>query len=141
MSDVLAEVRTEIEALHDFFTGWFSGALTEDDETFARGLAYRMHPAYEMVLPSGAAHDLDGIVGAIRRAWGSAPDFRIEIHDVRVLGEWPNAGLVLARYIEAQTGARNTTPAENRRLSTALFERRGERLLWRYVHETALDGS
>jgi hypothetical protein len=62
--------------------------------------------------------------------------------NVRVLGEWPQgeleAGLVLATYVEAQTGARNTTPADNLRHSTVLFERTGERLVWRHLHETAV---
>jgi len=134
---MLAEVHAEVEALHDFFTGWVSGALPEDDEAFAHGVAERLHPAFEMVMPSGTAHDRDAIVGAIRRSWGNAPDFRIGIRDVAVLGEWPE--LVLATYIEAQTGARNSIPPDNLRRSTVLFERRGGRLLWRHVHETALD--
>ena len=137
MSGLADEVRAEIEALHDFFTGWFTGALPESDEVFARGLADHFHPAFEIVLPSGTVHDRDGILTAIRRGWGANPDFSAVVRDVRVLGEWP--GLVLAAYVEAQTGARNTTPADNLRHATALFECRAERLLWRHVHETAFD--
>jgi hypothetical protein len=48
------------------------------------------------------------------------------------------AGLVLATYVEAQSGARNTTPADNLRHSTVLFERTGDRLVWRHLHETAV---
>jgi hypothetical protein len=59
------------------------------------------------------------------------------VRDVRVLGEWPGARLVLAAYVEAQTGARNTTPADNLRHSTVLFERIAGRLVWRHLHETA----
>ncbi len=46
---------------------------------------------------------------------------------------------MLAAYVEAQTGARNTTPADNLRHSTVLFERLAGRLAWRHVHETALN--
>jgi hypothetical protein len=140
MSDLLAEVRAEVEALHDFFTGWFSGALPESDAVFARGLADHFHPDFEIVLPSGTVHDRDGILTPLRQAWGTNPGFRTVVRDVRVLGEWPGAGLVLAAYVEAQTGARNTTPADNLRHSTVLFERIAGRLVWRHLHETAFDG-
>jgi hypothetical protein len=139
LSDLGAQVRAEIEALHDFLTGWFSGALPEGDEAFARGLADHLQPDFEIVLPSGTVHDRDGLLTPIRQAWGTNPGFSTTVRDVRVLGEWPAAGLVLAAYVEVQTGARNTTPADNLRRSTVLFERRAGRLLWRHLHETALD--
>ncbi len=139
MSDLPGEVRAEIETLHDFFTGWFSGALPESDEAFARGLADHLQPDFEIVLPSGTVHDRDAILTPIRQAWGTNPGFRAVVRDVRVLGEWPGAGLVLAAYVEVQTGARNTTPADNLRHSTVLFERMTGRLVWRHLHETAFD--
>ncbi len=137
MSDVLAEVRAEIEALHDFFTGWFNGTLPATGDAFARGLADHFHPAFEIVLPSGTVCDRDGILTPVREAWGTNPGFSAVVRDVRVLGEW--AGLVLAAYVEVQTGARNTTPADNLRHSTVLFERSGGHLLWRHLHETTFD--
>ncbi len=140
MNGILGEVRTEIEVLHDFFTGWFNGALPETSEDFARGLADHLHADFEIVLPSGTVLDRDGILTPVRQAWGTNPGFRATTRDVRILGEWPAAGLVLAAYVEAQTGARNTTPADNLRHSTVLFERTAERLLWRHLHETAFTG-
>jgi hypothetical protein len=41
-------------------------------------------------------------------------------------------------YVEDQSGARNTTPADNLRRSTVLFERMAVRLVWRHLHETAI---
>jgi hypothetical protein len=140
MSGLLDEIRTEVEGLHEFFTGWFSGALSESDAAFASGLADHFHPDFEIVLPSGSVHDRDGILTPIRHAWGTNPGFSAVVRDVRVLGEWPGARLVLAAYVEAQTGARNTTPADNLRHSTVLFERIAGRLVWRHLHETAFDG-
>ena len=139
MSETLAQVRAEVETLHDFFTGWFSGALPESGEVFARGLADHLHPEFEIVLPSGTVHDRDGILTPVRRDWGANPGFNATVRDVRVLGEWPAAGLVLATYVEVQTGARNTTPADNLRHATVLFERAAGRLVWRHLHETALN--
>ncbi len=141
MSDLLGEVRAEIERLHDFFTGWFNGTLPESGEVFAHGLADHFHPDFEIVLPSGTVHDRDGILTPVRQAWGTNPEFRAVVRNVRILGEWPQAGagLVLAASVEDQSGARNTTPADNLRHSTVLFERRSERLVWRHLHETAFD--
>ena len=138
VSAILGEVRTEVEALHDFFTAWFNGALPRTDEVFAQGLGDHLHQSFEMMQPSGAVFDHDGTLSGLRQAWGANPDFRIEIRDLRILGEWP--GLVLAEYVEAQFGARNTIPSDNLRRSTVLFERREGRLLWRHLQETALTG-
>ena len=143
MSDLGAPVRAEIEALHDFFTGWFSGALSGSDAAFAHGLADRLHPDFEIVLPSGAVHDRDGLLTPVRRGWGTNPGFSATVRDVRILGEWlpgeSGAGLVLAAYVEVQTGARNTKPADNLRHATVLFEHIAGRLVWRHLHETALN--
>ena len=143
MSDLGAPVRAEIETLHDFFTGWFSGALSGSDAAFAHGLADRLHPDFEIVLPSGAVHDRDGLLTPVRRGWGTNPGFSATVRDVRILGEWlpgeSGAGLVLAAYAEVQTGARNTKPADNLRHATVLFEHIAGRLVWRHLHETALN--
>ncbi len=146
VSVVLDEVRAEVVALHDFFTGWFNGTLPESGEVFAHGLADHFHPDFEIVLPSGTVHDREGILTPIRQAWGTNPGFSAVVRDVRVLGEWPQGdsgpgdsgrGLVLAAYVEDQSGARNTIPPDNLRHSTVLFERIGEHLVWRHLHETA----
>ena len=141
MSQTLNDVRAEIEARHDFFTAWFNGTLPATAEVFAHGLADHFHPDFEIVLPSGTVHDRDGILTPVRKAWGTNPGFRAAVRDVRVLGEWSTAGLVLAAYVEDQSGARNTIPPDNLRHSTVLFERKGKRLLWRHLHETAFEAA
>ncbi|MEE8454021.1 MAG: hypothetical protein V3R90_04565 [Limibaculum sp.] len=145
MADLLGEVRAEIEVLHAFFTGWFNGTLPESGEAFAQGLADHFHPDFEIVLPSGTVCDRDGLLTPVRQAWGTNPEFRTVVRDVRVLGEWrpgeSGAGLVLATYVEAQSGARNTTPADNLRHATVLFERLAGRLVWRHLHETAFEAT
>jgi hypothetical protein len=135
-ASLLDEVQAEIVRLHDFFTGWFSGALPED--AFEEGVAARLHPEFENVQPAGKALARDVLLNGLRAAHGSNPDFRIEIRETRLLGNWPDCGLVLASYVEAQFGARNTTPPDNLRRATVLFERRPKGLIWRHVHETAM---
>ena len=141
MSETLAEVRAEIETLHDFFTGWFNGTRPASGEVFAHGLGDHLHEEFEIVLPSGTVCDCDGLLTPVREAWGTNPEFRAVVRDVRVLGEWPRAGLVLAAYVEDQTAARNTIPPDNLRHSTVLFERKAGRLVWRHLHETAFEAS
>jgi hypothetical protein len=141
---LLGEVQTEIVRLHDFFTGWFSGTLPLDafgdafGDAFEDGFAARLHPGFENVQPAGKAMTREDLLNGLRAAYGSSPDFRIEIRDTRLLGDWPECGLVLASYIEAQFGARNTTPSDNLRRATVLFERGSNGLIWRHVHETAM---
>jgi len=143
LSQTLRDVCAEIEALHILFTTWFNGTVSETVDEFTGNLTSHFHPDFEIILPSGTAMQLDTLLATIVRARGSNPDFPIEIHDVRVLGEWPQdesgSGLIMAGYVEAQFGARNSIPPENLRISTVLFERTAGRLLWRHVHETALD--
>lgn len=55
-----------------------------------------------------------------------------------MLGAWPAAHLALATYVEAQTGARNTTPPDNLRRSTVLFDTSATQLIWRHLQETGL---
>ena len=139
MSPVLNDIRDEIETLHRFLVGWFTGALEQSDAVFDAGLADRLHRDFEMVQPAGGVHDRAATLAMVRGGWGTNPDFRIAIREVRLLGDWPGAGLVLAGYVEVQAGARNS-PADNARRSTVLFARGSGGLLWRHLHETALPG-
>ena len=134
----LREVTDELVAVHRFIADWITGAVPATAAAFAEGLADRLHPRFEIVHVSGRIQHRDDLLGELHAAWGANPAFTIAVRDVRVLDEWPASGLVLARYVEHQAGARRTTPPENERLSTVLFERGPERLLWRYLHETPL---
>ena len=64
------------------------------------------------------------------------PDFQITIHDVALREIFDEGTAILATYLERQTGARATTPADNDRLSTAIMRRDGDHLIWLHLHET-----
>ncbi len=134
MADLLAAATAEIVRLHDVIEGWFTGRLAVD--RFEPDFADALHPPFENIQPSGLVSSRADLLDALRAAHGANPDFRITIEEPRLLAVYPR--LILAGYIEAQTGARNSAP-ENRRRSTVLFET-GDRLLWRYLQETALPG-
>ncbi|MEM8793026.1 MAG: DUF4440 domain-containing protein [Pseudomonadota bacterium] len=127
----LERARAEIIRLHDFFTGWYKGAIPrtalETDFTAV------MHPEFQLIMPAGKVYTKDDIVEVIDGGHGQNPDFRITIETVELAGTWP--GLILASYIERQEGAKNSA-AVNRRRSTVLFEAGDDWLLWRHLQET-----
>ena len=124
----------EIIRLHDVIAGWFRGEIKRD--RFDPDFADALHPEFENIQPSGKVLAKGDLLGPIHAAHGVNPDFRIEIEAPRLIAAWP--GLILATYVEFQSGARNSVP-ENRRRSTVLFET-GPRLLWRHLQETGLPG-
>jgi len=128
-----AQVRTEIEALHEFFVGWFTGALPES--AFQEGFLDRFDADFILVPPAGVTLGIDELASGVHGAHATNPEFRIAIRNVRVRrvhGDW-----VLASYEEWQRNALASTPPDNGRAATVLFEI-GEPMRWLHVHETWL---
>ena len=141
--DALAhEVSAEVEAFHDYLSAWFRGDVPRDDAVFDRRLSARWPAEMINIQPSGIAHPGQQILEKIRAEYGSNPDFRIAIEDVRVVGvdRSDDGEHVVATYVERQRGARQSTPPENARRSSVWLERdvRGSGWRWRHLHETAL---
>lgn len=132
--DDFALAHTEVVRLHDFLGAWFRGELPPEalEQDFARVL----DPAFENVQPAGVILSRADIVSGIKSGRGTNPEFQITIEEPRLLGSWP--GFVLFKYVEHQTGARASVP-ENKRLSTVLFERKANNLMWRYLTEVGLE--
>lgn len=126
------DVRAEIVALHDFFTGWFQGTLPQEAITQMESC---LAPGFINIQPAGRVLTLAELRDSIAQGHGASSEFRIEIEDVVI--RWSDGDLVLATYVEVQHGARNSTPPTNRRISTVLLER-SERWIWHHVHETKL---
>ncbi|MBM7067012.1 hypothetical protein [Actibacterium sp. 188UL27-1] len=120
----------EVVRLHVFLGAWFRGELAQ--EALDRDFADVLHTEFENVQPAGVVLTRADIVTGITAGRGTNPGFQITIEAPRLLGSWP--GFILFQYIEHQTGALASAP-ENRRLSTVLFERDGEQLIWRYLTE------
>jgi len=136
MSELIDEVRDEIEALHAFFVDWFRGTA-EESELESR-LGAKLHPDFESVQPMGHNLTRAMLLELFAGVRGTNPNFRIEIREPRILGVWPDSGLILAGYVEAQFGARFSIPAENSRRCTALLVKGEKGLRWRHIHETGL---
>ena len=133
MSTQLEQVQQEIESLHAFFCEWFGGRMPQAQ--FHAQFMQRFDPGLVFIPPAGHYFGLNDLGEAVRKGYGSNPDFRVQIRNVRVLREMD--GFVLATYEEWQRNALASTPPDNGRLATVLFEM-GEPLRWHHIHETWL---
>lgn len=128
---VEAAARAEIESLHEFFVGWFSGTLP--DEAFESNFLPRFSEDVVFIPPAGFQFGFDELATAVRERYASNPEFRIAIRNVRVHQETPE--LVIATYEEWQRNALASSPPDNGRVATVVFKK-GERLRWLHIHET-----
>ena len=126
-------VREEIEALHRFFVGWFSGEIPESDAAFQKGFRSRFDDKFLLIPPAGLVLDLSQLESSIRAGHANNPEFRIAIRNVtvrQVFGDF-----LLATYEEWQRNALASTPPDNGRIASVVFQT-GHRLRWIHVHET-----
>jgi len=131
----LSRVRAEIEELHIWLERWLSGECPNDDASY-RALSSRFASDLVLIQPGGESMSVDELNRGLRAGHGASPEFRITIRNV-TLRRRLGANL-LVTYQEWQKGARNSKPANNGRVSTAILRDEGERLVWLHVHETWL---
>ena len=134
--DIESAVRREVEALHEFFVGWFSGALSED--AFDSGFLDRFDSEFLLIPPAGLLLGLDDLAANVRKNHATNSDFRVAIRNVVVRRTFE--GKILATYEEWQRNAAASTPPDNGRVATVLFADHGEAapLRWLHIHETWL---
>lgn len=132
MTDSLENnVRTEVEALHEFFVGWFTGTL--DVSSFETGFLARFDPGFLLIPPAGIILSLDELSTRIKNAHDTNPGFRIAIRNVKVQRVLKNE--IVATYEEWQRNALASTPPDNGRIATVILKKT-EPLQWLHVHET-----
>lgn len=130
--------RQEIEALHEFFVDWFGGLIAEDDGVFEQRFSARFSADCELIQPSGDTLTRDTFFRAVKNSYGTSPDFRIEIRNVRVRAELPGDHWLVS-YEEWQRNAINSKPADNARAASVLFSRDANGIFqWLHIHETWL---
>lgn len=130
-SQIAAVVRQEVESLHKFLQGWYMGILAKD--SFETDFLAQISPGFVNIMPGGSVLGLEDLADAVKKGYGSNPDFRIAVRNVVVRHELP--GHALATYEEYQKGAKNSAASNNGRVSTALFAT-GDKLKWLHIHET-----
>lgn len=131
--NIQEKVRLEIEALHEFFFGWFTGALPKSD--FDAGFLNRFSDDLVFIPPAGQMLGLDDLASAVQNRYSSNPNFRVTIRHVQVQRQFEN--FVVATYEEWQRNALASTPPNNGRVATVLFKCT-EPLQWLHIHETWL---
>ncbi len=136
--DYRVAIEREIEEIHTFFESWFNGARPQTDRVFDE-LESRLHADFHIVMPSGDLLTRSQLLAALRRGWGTNPKFRIR---TRLLYWKPSGvGTWLAVYEEWQKAARNSAPANNGRVTSAVFipaDSAPNRVAWLHAHETWL---
>lgn len=138
-----ARLRADVEAVHAFIAGWFRGNLPDSPRSFEDQLASRFAPGFVNIQPAGRRLSRSELVDSIRSGYGTNTRFEISISEFRVVAEMQGATRVLATYTETQFGARASTPPENVRVSTVLFDCEAMlpeapgRPIWLHLHETA----
>ncbi len=121
----------EIVELHDFFERWFTGSESTLDRMDAV-----LAPDFSIMAAGGAEATRAELIQSIQTAKGARPGIGIATSDHRLL--YQDARVVVARYVEVQTGPEGWT----RRLSTVVFVRSlttRNGVEWLRVHETWLD--
>ena len=135
-ASIETSVKREIEDLHRFFVEWFSGIMPAAE--FDAGFYSRFDPEFRLIPPSGSILTLGEIGTGIRNAYGTNPDFRIAIRNVRIRRARDRT--ILATYEEWQRNALASTPPDNARIATVLFET-SVPLRWLHIHETRMPAS
>ena len=132
MPELESAVRNEIEEMHRFFVGWFTGEVSKDAlETY---FAPRMHADMHIIPPSGEIIDRSALLDIFRQTHGNNPLSRIAIRNVHILYE--NETHVLASYEEWQRDGTESKSGTGR-LSSVLMTK-AQPLEWIHVHETWL---
>ncbi len=126
-------VLREVESLHEFFVGWFGGALPES--SFEPEFLSRFSEDLVFVPPAGKLLGLPDLSASVRAGHATNPEFRVRIRRVQVQREFD--GYVLATYEEWQRNALASAPPDNGRLATVLFAF-SDPLQWLHIHETWL---
>lgn len=131
---MIEQCKAEICELHDFFQAWFTGALADTNENFARFAAV-MAEGFAIISPGGVLTERPALLTGLRAAYQRQPSIRIwtQNHQLRhQVGD-----LALLTYEEWQESEAGTTA----RLSTVLFQTQADTpngVVWLHVQETWL---
>lgn len=132
-----AQIETAIHDIHDFFTDWVGGRCPGDAETFQRNALDRISDDLVAIFPAGRRFGKDDFKGYMSSIYGSNPDFRIKIRDIRV--NHVNGKMAVVNYQEWQKAAKDSDPPNNGRITTMVLAEKpsgGVEIL--QVHETWL---
>jgi hypothetical protein len=124
--------------IHEFFTDWVGGRCPGDAETFQRNALDLISDDLVAIFPSGRRFGKVDFKGYMSSIYGSNPDFRIKIRELRVTHL--SDGMAVVNYEEWQRAAKASDRANNGRATTMVVgeKRSGEGIEILQVHETWL---
>ena len=133
-----AQIETAIHDIHDFFTDWVGGRCPGDAETFRKNALDRISDDLVAIFPAGRRFGKKDFEDYMSSIYGTNPDFRIKIRDIRVshMGD----GMAVVNYEEWQRNAKESDQPSNARVTTMVMGEKpangGVEIL--QVHETWL---
>ena len=130
----------EVVAFHDFIAQWFRGEVEDDPLLFDHHMKQKLAPDFINIQPSGLVLTRGELLDPIFQAHGVNADFDISIREFHLMFVGVQDSFAVVRYIEDQSGARNTNPPNNSRISSVGF-RLEDQILWQFCHETGLKSS
>jgi len=132
------EIETAIHDIHDFFTDWVGGRCPNDPETFKRNALDRISDGLVAIFPAGRSFGKKDFEGYMTGIYGSNPDFRIKIRDIKI--NHRSNGIAVVNYQEWQRNAKDSDDPNNGRITTMVIGQKnsGEGLEILQVHETWL---
>ena len=131
----LSRVRDAIVAQHEFFTKWVRGECAGDDATFDAGVR-RLSAELIGIMPGGKAFTFDAFSQYMRSIYASNPKFRIKIRNVAIRHHI--GPVFVVNYDEWERDAKDSTPANNGRLTTMVLRESDDDFEILQVHETWL---
>ena len=139
-AEISDQLRSEVERLHDFISSWVRGEAEPSAALFEAGFSRYLSDDFVNIQPAGAQLSKAVLVDEIFRQHGANPAFQIAINSFELISVSAGTDIAVARYVEDQSGARNSIPSENSRISTVVFEfsEKDGLPIWRYLQETGL---
>lgn len=119
----IAQIETAIHEIHDFFTDWVGGRCPGDADTFRRNALDRLGDDLVAIMPAGRSFGKKDFEGYMKSIYGSNPDFRIKIRNIRLNDR--SGDLAVVNYHEWQRNAKDSDEPNNGRVTTMVVRDRG----------------
>jgi hypothetical protein len=120
----IAQIETAIHDISDFFTDWVGGRCPGDADTFRRNALDRLADDLVAIMPGGRSFGKKEFEAYMKSIYGSNPDFRIKIRDVRLKHQ--SGDLAVVNYHEWQRNAKDSDEPNNGRITTMVVRDRGK---------------
>lgn len=132
------EIERVVHDIHDFFTEWVGGHCPGDKDTFRKRALDHISDDLVAIFPAGRSFGKADFKGYMTGIYGSNPDFRIAIRDVKI--RRVGADMAVLNYEEWQRNAKDSDNPDNGRVTTMVLGKNSdcESIQILQVHETWL---